>query len=142
MIPFTAKRTEEVSLFFLDKQNVPDLKHLLKDNLITGWELHPLAHILPMLPHGTCIPNVYIDQYTDEPSPKTAIWCFVSYYNVDDMRALLWTLIEHPETKARHQAEMQQKLKQLEWEERWADDPAPWGLAINTNEEVHYDDEN
>lgn len=128
MIPFTPKRVSNPTLFFFHRKYSDDLLSVLDDNLVTGWELHSLQEAIPYLPENTAIPNVY--SFTDDrKAADKDIAVFVSYYDADDMAQFLRMVEDHPETIERHQAEIRRRSHLHEWEQKWADDPAPWSLA-------------
>lgn len=130
MILFNIKRSNNIHYFFLATKNVEDLEHVLKENMITGWGIMPLPDIIHTLPHKTKIPKVYVDQYSQLPIPQKGISVLASYYKPEDMQKFLWEILEHPETRQRHQ-EKSEKLKQhYTWENAMAKDPNPWSLFI------------
>lgn len=129
MIQFTPERRPKPTFFFFDKKNEKDLYHVLRDNLVTGWAIYPLSLVAPVLPAGTEIPNVYPDALSQIPTAPQAVSVMISYYDAGQLEKFLWEVLDHPETRARHQAEYQNALHQMRWEEKWANDPPPIGLA-------------
>ena len=95
---------------------------------MAGYTSQDFASLLPDIKIITAIPNVY--SFTDDrKAADKDIAVFVSYYDADDMAQFLRMVEDHPETIERHQAEIRRRSHLHEWEQKWADDPAPWSLA-------------
>ena len=127
MIPFNARKTNHETMFFFARQNLNDFTHVLAENCITGYHLDSLTEIQHMLPHNTNIPMVYVSRNDTMPVPVTDIQVFASKYDPNDLKELLWTILEHPETAARHQAMQKYADKMTRWEKAFQSDPSPWG---------------
>ena len=129
MIPFTPRRTDELTYFFFAKRNLDDFVHVLRENMVTGWGIYPLLEVKHRLPEGTIIPEVKRVEDGVFNAGHKGILVFVSYYDAEEVEKLYWEILKHPDTMARHSAQAEAANHNIAWREKFEDDPAPWGFS-------------
>lgn len=125
MIQFNAHRENRPTLFFMARQNKDKLLHVLEENMVTGWSLHNLTDIQHLLPDGTQIPPIYLDDESDRPVPNKAIMVFVSYYRPVDIQELLRAAQHDPDIQKWENRLVERTARLNLWRSKMEQDPDP-----------------
>lgn len=129
MIPFTPKRTNDLTYFFFATRNTDDFIAVLRENMVTGWGMYPLLEIKHRLPNGTIIPEIKAVKDGIRSVGLKGITVFVSYYDAKDLEKFYWEVMSHPDTLARHAAKAAEANHNIAWREKFENDPSPWGFS-------------
>lgn len=119
------RRGKEITYFFFPVNHRQCVEAILTNSLVTGWEIRKLEDARPILPEGMTIPDVYPKGDPENLLPDKRKAVFISYYDIDDLKAKFDELIDgHLEYLWLDAIKDEEKREQA-IREAWSHDPSP-----------------